>query len=557
MKMLLLLRNQTGMAAFIALMIMLMLTIIGAAVIKTADNELNIAGNEANEMAAFYAAEAGLERASAMIQDQYESTGGPPTSLPTGGETINNCVMSYNATDNGAAQQEILTLGTLAGLKALVKSYTVSATGTSQSDNSSINLVQEFECAMIPLFQFAVFYGNDLEIAPGPDMTLIGRVHSNGNLWLQAGNNLYMDSYVTCSGNLLHGRKGAGSVSNGDVYVKDTDGNYQNMQNSDGSFLESTDAGWYDSASTRWGGRVQDAAFGQGELHLPLTNAGDPHKIIERASGNSDSYENLADLKIIDGAAYSVIGGVWTNVTSMLPANTITNTTFYDKHEGTWVNSTDVDVAALATSSYFPSNGVIYASDQSGGSFNAIRLTNGADIGKALTVASENPMYVQGDYNSVDKKPAALMADAVTFLSNNWDDARSHPDTSLNRRKTTETTCNASVMTGNTNTTSSNYNGGLENLPRFLETWKDNSGSKVKFNFTGSLVNLWNSQQANGPWSYGSYYTAPIRNWSYDTDLDDPNKLPPETPQVRVFQRTRWQQNDVGYAQQDEISVDN
>jgi len=546
------LSKQTGMAAVIALMIMFMLTIIGVIAIKMADDEINIAGNEANEMAAFYASEAGLERASAIIQDQYISTGGPPTNLPSGNETVNNCIIAYNTTDNGTAQQRILKQGTLAGLHALIKTYTINSIGMSQADKSHVSLLQEFECAMVPLFQFAVFYGNDLEIAPGPDMTLIGRVHSNGNLWLQAGSNLYMDSYVTCSGDLLHGRKGPGSVSNGNIMIKDTDGNYQNMKNADGSFLESTDADWYDDASNRWGGRVQDVAFGQGELNLPLTNVGDPHKLIEPGAGNADSYEHKADLKIIDGAAYAVVGGVWTNVTALLPANTLTAGSFYDKHEGTWVNSTDVDMAALAASSYFPSNGVVYASDQRAGTFNAIRLTNGDDIGRPLSVASENPMYVQGDYNSVNKKPASLMADAVTFLSNNWDDLRSHPDTSLNRRRTTETTCNASIMTGNNNTTSSNYNGGLENLPRFLEKWVDNSGNKVSFNFTGSLVNLWNSLQATAAWSYGQYYTAPIRAWAYDTDLDDPSKLPPETPLIRVFQRTRWQQTDVGYAHQEE-----
>jgi hypothetical protein len=379
-------------------------------------------------------------------------------------------------------------------------------------------------------------------------MTLIGRVHSNGNLWLQAGSNLYMDSYVTCSGDLLHGRKGAGSVDNGNVFIKDTDGNYQNMKNSDGSFLEATDANWYDSASARWGGRVQDGAFGQGELNLPLTNSGDPHKIIERGSGNPDSYEHVAGLKIIDGAAYSEVGGVWQDVTASLPAGTITSESFYDHREHTTVNTTQVDVSKLVSSSYYPANGVIYASDQRSGTFNAVRLTNGSDVGTPMSFFSENPMYVKGDLNSVDKQPVALGADAITFLSNNWNDANSWSG-NLNDRIASNTTCNASVMTGNTNSTSSNYNGGLENLPRFLENWS--KSPKKTFQYTGSLVNLWNSQQATGNWLYGSpVYEAPNRAWAYDTDLDDPANLPPETPMVQLFQRTRWQQQYVGYASQ-------
>jgi len=61
-------------------------------------------------------------------------------------------------------------------------------------------------------------------------------------------------------------------------------------------------------------------------------------------------------------------------------------------------------------------------------------------------------------------------------------------------------------------------------------------------------VNLWYSQQACGTWN-GSYYSPPDRNWKYDTDLNDPNRLPPETPVVRVFQRTGWRQEHVSLDQ--------
>ncbi|HHI02044.1 MAG TPA: hypothetical protein ENL22_00815 [candidate division Zixibacteria bacterium] len=538
--MLKILRNQDGMAIFVAVMMMVMLTMIGIAAIKLSNDEVTIAGNEMNETIAFYAAEAGLEQAAAALQASYMTTGGPPTTMPSGSQIMNDCAAAYTTSQNGGVELRTLTKGTLAGLNAQVQSYEIRSTALSMVDRSQITLTEMFECALVPLFQFAVFYGNDLEIAPGPDMTLIGRVHSNGNLWLQAGNTLYMDSYVTCSGNLRHGRKGAGGVSTGDVMIKDTDGNYQNMKNGDGSFLTSSSSNWYDSAYARWGGRVQDAAFGQEELHMPLTAEGDPHKIIERAASNPDSYEHKAALRIIDGVAEAKMGGVWVDVSGLLPAGTITNTSFTDLREGKTVNSTDVDISKLKTSPYFPPNGVLYMSD-SRTSFDGSRLTNASDLGSGLTVVSENPLYVQGDYNTVNKKPAALMGDAITFLSNSWDDSKSSQG--IDNRIASNTTVNASIMTGNTNTTSSNYNGGLENLPRFLENW-----SGRDFVFKGSLVNLWNSQQAVGPWSYGSYYKAPNRIWSYDTDLDNPANHPPETPTVQVFQRTGWKQESLEYS---------
>jgi len=531
--------DERGFATFIALMIMVMMTMIGVAIVKLSNDEISIAGNEMNEMESFYAAEAGLERAAAAMQTQYENTGAPPTTMPSGNETINNCVAAYNTVDNGAATLEILTQGPLAGLHALVKSFTITSTGSSSIDQSQVVLVQEFECDLVPIFQFAVFYGNDLEIAPGPDMTLIGRVHSNGNLWVQAGSTLNMDSYVTCSGQFLHGRKGAGGTSYGNVFIKDAAGTYQNMLRN-GTWLDATVPHWYDSATTRWTGRVQDSSFGQGQLNLPLTNAGDPHKIIERASGNADSYENLANFKIIDGVAQAKVGAVWVDVSGLLAAGTVTTKTFYDGREGRNVNTTEIDLNKLKTSAYWPSNGVIYSSDQRAG-FNAARLVNGSDLTHPMSFLSENALYIKGDFNSVDKQPVFVAGDAVTYLSNSWDDTKS--TLAKSNRVASQTTVNCSFMTGNVNTTSSNYNGGLENLPRFLETW-----SGKRFIWRGSMVNLWNSLQATGNWS-GSYYDPPIRDWAYDTDLDDPNKLPPESPRVRIFQRTGWQQQYVGYEQ--------
>jgi hypothetical protein len=131
------------------------------------------------------------------------------------------------------------------------------------------------------------------------------------------------------------------------------------------------------------------------------------------------------------------------------------------------------------------------------------------------------------------------MADAITYLSGSWNDAKS--TASKSDRIANATTVNASYLTGNTESTSSNYNGGFENLPRFLEVW-----TGTKFTWSGSAVNLWNSVQANGNWS-GTYYSPPIRDWRYDTDLDSPANHPPETPTVRVFQRIGWRQHFVGF----------
>lgn len=543
------LKSERGVATLIALLMMGMLLLIGLAALSTSDDEIQIAGNEMQEMRAFYAAEAGLEKATALLQTEYDSTGVPPTLMPSGTESLNGCQVVYDSQDEGAAVQRPLSQGSLAGLNALVKTFTVTSTGSSDVDNSQVALSQQFEVALVPIFQFAVFYGTDLEIAPGADMSLIGRVHSNGNLYVQAGSTLKMSSFVTASGDILHGRKGPGSTDNGDVQIKDANGNFVTMK--DGSnWLDANDSKWYDSSIGRWGGRVQDGAHGVTELNLPLTNTDDPHKLIERADGgNSDSYENKAGLIIKDGVAMRLMSdGTWQDVTASMVADgalTYTSNKFYDQREAKWVDCTEVDVEEMYDNGYAPDNGVLYFSDEVSGSTDwpALRLKNGSELGSGLAVVSENPMYTLGNFNSVDKKPASLMADAVTFLSNNWAsggyDAKS--TFTKSNRPAGNTVINCSYLTGNVETTSSDYSGGFENLPRFLETW---SGRTMTW--SGSAVNLWNAAQAIGTWN-GTYYDPPARNWSYDTDLDDPNKLPPETPVVRIFQRVGWKQEYVGY----------
>ncbi len=542
------LQSERGIATIIALILVGMLTLLGIAALTTSDDEVSIAGNDLQEMRAFYAAEGGLERGAASLQAEYDSTNAPPLIMPSGGDTVNLCTVEWETTDLGPATMRDLTTGTLAGLHALIKSFAITSTATNTIERARITLNENFETALVPLFQFAVFYGNDLEIAPGADMTLFGRVHSNGGLWLQTSATLKMDSYVTASGHIKHGRKGPGSVDGGDVQIKDATGAYVSMKEGGSGWLESTDNHWYDSSVSRWDGRVRDSAHGQGELNLPLSSnaSGDAHALIARDSGgtNPDSYSNQASLKIVDGKIYKKVGSTWSDVTTDFTSKgiiTVTNNKFKDQREGKWVDVTDLDVSKLYSQGYGPSNGILYFSDkQSGKDFPAIRLKNATTLGAGLTIASENPMYTLGDYNTVNKKPAALMADAVTFLSSSFNDAKS--DSAKSKRVPVATTVNASYLSGNVATTSTNYSGGFENLPRFLEDWAGKA-----FTWNGSAVCLWNSRQAIGKWANVDYYSAPKRVWSYDTDLNNPNKLPPGTPMIRVFQRTGWQQEDVGY----------
>jgi hypothetical protein len=239
----------------------------------------------------------------------------------------------------------------------------------------------------------------------------------------------------------------------------------------------------------------------------------------------------------VDGAATDPAGSPVT-----LPLGVVTTHSLYDGREQAQMSLTQIDVGALRASGLAPANGILYVA-QAGGHV-GVRLVNGAQLpAGGFTVASENPIYIQGDYNTVAKVPAAVLGDAITVLSSNWgpnnSDAKGNWPTSY--RPAASTTVNAAFGSGpSAESAVGQPNGQLENLIRLLENW---SGST--FTYRGSLVALWHSQQATGVWrccgdAGTNYYDRPIRNWGYDS-LFNTNR-PPGTPSGIVILMGPWSQ---------------
>lgn len=187
---------------------------------------------------------------------------------------------------------------------------------------------------------------------------------------------------------------------------------------------------------------------------------------------------------------------------------------------------------------------------------------------KGFTLASENGVYVQGNYNatgistvgtptaSTDYNPqntathipASIVADAVIILSNNWNDAKSfrYPFT-LNQRTATETTVRFAMLAGDAKSSFENspnqgggdprLTGGVHNFKRFLEDW-----GGARLNYAGSLINLYNSHNNNGAFKCcNKVYSPPTRNWVFDASFLDPTRLPPGTPFFQTIQLTGFQ----------------
>ena len=136
--------------------------------------------------------------------------------------------------------------------------------------------------------------------------------------------------------------------------------------------------------------------------------------------------------------------------------------------------------------------------------------------------------------NTSTALPASLVADAITILSDAWSDANS--TSALASRTASSTTVNAAFLTGAVDTTLGHYSGGMENFPRFLESW----GSANVFTYNGSMVKMFPSLYATNVWGQANVYNPPKRNWAYDANFDDPTKLPPKTPSLLQVIRGQW-----------------
>jgi hypothetical protein len=153
-------------------------------------------------------------------------------------------------------------------------------------------------------------------------------------------------------------------------------------------------------------------------------------------------------------------------------------------------------------------------------------------------------VYVQGDWNAdaagfgTGNVATAVIADAVTLLSNNWSDHRSF--TSPNDpagRPATNTWYRMAVLAGKGRTfpyigqeESFGQDGGVHNFLRYLENW---DGRTV--NYMGALASFYYNRQAVGIWKCcNTVYRQPDRrNYSFDINFLTPALLPPQTPMFR------------------------
>jgi hypothetical protein len=212
----------------------------------------------------------------------------------------------------------------------------------------------------------------------------------------------------------------------------------------------------------------------------------------------------------------------------------------------------------------------------------ALKLINGQFLNAAptpateriigLTVVSENPVYIHGDWNAaatwLPNDPHAatsVIADAVTLLSSSWNDNNSFasPYTAAaaviappfpafpGRIRPAQSYYRVAILAGKGPSfplpadevlmKDFGTDGGTHNYLRMLES---NPGGGGTVNYRGSMATLFYNRQAVGTYKCcTTVYDAPTRNFIFDADFVNPALLPPLTPMFRDM-------NAVGFSQE-------
>lgn len=565
---------------------------IGALQVTTLNVESTNAHRKAKKV--FYAAEVGLDLAVNDIINEFGSLSVYTTSADFGGDSEGYISQNYRSHDvkyKITNPLESYLYQTVVGngiIYHYAHTFDVEAQSISQGDGSRETVRERIRVLETPLVQYYVFYGGsgdmaDLEIHPGPLMNSWGRIHANGDIYAGSSGGFRLRNYddsgnlsshfIAAGGQIFSRKKSNGAAFNPtNITVKignpgTTDFSPTRMIPA-GGIVNGNEAAQEDlfnryvlinEQQYQTPGQAQFLRNGFYETRAenPARPGIDGVKIVGRPADGG--IEVWVSRPVLTDVTTQVIAGIMpsgaSNITPPVREYSGANDLCEDRQGDRFVDFTDIDLNLLGQwyDDYLTSQGLALAGDgmlvyasrspatpipfpNSGSRFEAIRLIrlggSPAQLWDETTVASDNPVYIQGDFNTVNTRGAAVIADAINILSNNFTTKACNSGLT----NATQTTVNAAFFAGNVPAPANGggKSGGLANYPRFHERW-----AGVNSNIRGSFVNLWTSSQADGIFSVGgNRYNPPQRNWGWDVRLGNPSFWPPFIPSTFSIERT-------------------
>jgi hypothetical protein len=454
--------------------------------------------------------------------------------------------------------------------------------------------------ALVPLNTWAIFYNGTLEFTGCATMTVNGRVHANGPVCVGTGASLTFNNGVSTTSTLTSPGEGA-------IWGPYTTANWNTTFNATPQYTTNVASVTVSLAMTNSHFLIDIPPSGEDPLSTTgqqrLYNQAQMILIVTNDVGTNANLTAILTLQNtvngnVPGSDSAKVVKIYTNLSSAslatnLPFLALTNTA-YDQREYKTNLFTQIDVGSLSTwitqsnspvqgkmssaSGQYPT--IMYVADRrnyNSRQLPSVRLVNGSQLPAngniGFSVATQNPLYVWGNYNTqiagygtnssagttntTYTVPAALMSDSITVLSSAWTDSQSFNtfSTSDTTMDAADDTINAAIITGAVPTTTNSvtgFSGGVHNLTRLLEDWSSSSAnSSVAANLwlNTSILRLWDSQMAtnqyrippnSSPPAVNPYYRPPTRKFSFDPNYLNPAKVPPGIPLALVPIRFDW-----------------
>ncbi len=401
-----------------------------------------------------------------------------------------------------------------------------------------------------PAFGYALYSDGDLsEFTRGVDQNINGKVHANGDIYFRPdGTTLSIDApSLTATGRMIRTTDawGRDRFSGNTVRIKDRDGNWVEMVNGNPpDAMDSMNADWsndspgdgVDGALELWDGIVKDGQLGAVSVDPPPIETLEP----------GGYYDSNATLRLTAGDMQTDAAG---NNISAWVGSAVTEVTFWNPSTDLYETVQEVDVAKLMASGNWPANGLLYSDVP-------IRLVNAGELQDDLTVVCKGPVYTKGNFNSVNKRAASIIAGGrIWHLSDSWRDEDSYTKGPQSGRQASNgtTVINAAMVDGQPVVNEANFadidgdgepddpsaGDGWANTDHLLESW---GGSRTLMK-RGSICHLQFADMADDPtnagiqagetpWTRHAAYSPPFRDYGYDPSLAGMSGQPPFAPFV-------------------------
>lgn len=200
-------RSDRGIALISALLILILLSALGVAVLYKVNYEQHLQKADSSNNVAYYGAEAAMEKMVADLDNLYAQQATPGwcdiQQLQSKQPDVSDVGVTYaeyqitapnppSDCSSPPSYSSQISQGPNAGLYAAIVPLTLRVTADHASGNQApeeVRMIRQVNIAEIPVFQFGVYSDTDVSFFAGPDFDFGGRVHTNSNLFLAAGNN--------------------------------------------------------------------------------------------------------------------------------------------------------------------------------------------------------------------------------------------------------------------------------------------------------------------------------------------------------------------------------